>query len=129
MGRPWEALLEQVARERYPRLVAHAMLVAASRSDAQDWREAGTTADGCRVYVPVRADVPIARAVRQWQEDESFAFNPAGDGWVSGADAGYRFSTDLAFHEAHALWAIQGPSGEWQLRLSGDARSVVTECA
>ena len=36
MARPWETLLEQVVRERYPRLVAHAMLVARSRADAQD---------------------------------------------------------------------------------------------
>lgn len=36
MARPWESLLEQVVRERYPRLVAHAMLVAPSRADAQD---------------------------------------------------------------------------------------------
>ncbi len=36
MGRRWEDLLEQVARERYQRLVAHATLVSASPSDAQD---------------------------------------------------------------------------------------------
>lgn len=36
MGRSWETLLEQVVRERYPRLVAHAMLVAGSHHDAQD---------------------------------------------------------------------------------------------
>lgn len=36
MGKPWETLLEQMVRERYPRLVAHAMLVARSRDDAQD---------------------------------------------------------------------------------------------
>ena len=36
VGRRWEALLEQVARERYGRLVAHATLVSASPSDAQD---------------------------------------------------------------------------------------------
>jgi len=32
----WEGLLEQVVRERYPRLVAHATLVSGSRADAQD---------------------------------------------------------------------------------------------
>ncbi len=32
----WQPLLEQVARERYPRLVARAMLVASSRSEAED---------------------------------------------------------------------------------------------
>ncbi|WP_426594856.1 RNA polymerase sigma factor [Cellulomonas sp. McL0617] len=32
----WEDLLEQVARERYGRLVAHATLVSASPADAQD---------------------------------------------------------------------------------------------
>lgn len=36
MSRRWEDLLEQVARERYGRLVAHATLVSASPSDAQD---------------------------------------------------------------------------------------------
>lgn len=36
MARSWEPLLEQVARERYPRLVARAMLLVASRSDAED---------------------------------------------------------------------------------------------
>ncbi|KQY41926.1 RNA polymerase sigma factor [Cellulomonas sp. Root137] len=36
MSRRWEDLLEQVARERYQRLVAHATLVSASPSDAQD---------------------------------------------------------------------------------------------
>ncbi|WP_407341950.1 sigma-70 family RNA polymerase sigma factor [Pengzhenrongella phosphoraccumulans] len=32
----WQPLLEQVARERYPRLVARAMLVSSSRSEAED---------------------------------------------------------------------------------------------
>lgn len=32
----WEPLLEQVARERYPRLVAHAMLLVRSRAEAED---------------------------------------------------------------------------------------------
>lgn len=32
----WEPLLERVVRERYPRLVTHAMLVAGSAVDAQD---------------------------------------------------------------------------------------------
>lgn len=36
MSRRWEDLLEQVARERYQRLVAHATLVSASPSDAPD---------------------------------------------------------------------------------------------
>ena len=36
MPRPWEQLLDQVARERYPRLVAHAALVTGSLSDAPD---------------------------------------------------------------------------------------------
>jgi RNA polymerase sigma factor (sigma-70 family) len=34
--RHWEDLLEQVVRERYQRLLAHATLVCASRADAQD---------------------------------------------------------------------------------------------
>ncbi|GEM00317.1 RNA polymerase sigma factor [Cellulomonas terrae] len=36
MGRGWEPMLEQVARERYPRLVARAMLLVPSRADAED---------------------------------------------------------------------------------------------
>ena len=36
MSRQWEPMLEQVARERYPRLVARAMLLVASRADAED---------------------------------------------------------------------------------------------
>ena len=36
MARGWEPMLEQVARERYPRLVARAMLLVPSRSDAED---------------------------------------------------------------------------------------------
>ncbi|AEI10895.1 sigma-70 family RNA polymerase sigma factor [Cellulomonas gilvus] len=36
MPRPWELLLDQVVRERYPRLVAHAALVAGSTSEAPD---------------------------------------------------------------------------------------------
>ncbi|MGW6130352.1 RNA polymerase sigma factor [Cellulomonas sp. NPDC055163] len=36
MPRPWETLLDQVVRERYPRLVAHATLVAGGSADAQD---------------------------------------------------------------------------------------------
>jgi RNA polymerase sigma-70 factor (sigma-E family) len=36
MVRRWEPMLEQVARERYPRLVARAMLLVPSRADAED---------------------------------------------------------------------------------------------
>jgi RNA polymerase sigma factor (sigma-70 family) len=36
MSRRWEPLLEQVARERYGRLVARAMLYERSRADAED---------------------------------------------------------------------------------------------
>lgn len=32
----WQPLLERVARERYPRLVAHAMLLVRSRTEAED---------------------------------------------------------------------------------------------
>ena len=32
----WEPLLEEVARERYPRLVAYAMLLAGSQAEAED---------------------------------------------------------------------------------------------
>jgi RNA polymerase sigma-70 factor (sigma-E family) len=36
MVRRWEPMLEQVARERYPALVARAMLLVSSRADAED---------------------------------------------------------------------------------------------
>ncbi len=36
MGRRWERLLEEVARERYPRLLARAALLVATRADAED---------------------------------------------------------------------------------------------
>ena len=36
MSAQWELLLEQLVRERYTRLVGHAMLVCGSRHDAQD---------------------------------------------------------------------------------------------
>ncbi|WP_456845191.1 RNA polymerase sigma factor [Cellulomonas sp. P5_C6] len=36
MSPGWEGVLEQLVRERYPRLVGHAMLLVGSRHDAQD---------------------------------------------------------------------------------------------
>ena len=44
MSRQWEPMLEQVARERYPRLVARAMLLVRSRADAEDLVQAALVA-------------------------------------------------------------------------------------
>lgn len=96
---------------------------------AQDWRAAGVTPDGHRVFVPVSADIQISRAVRAWQEGNSETVDDSTGEWVTGAAAGYPFETDAAFHEAHALFAIQGPSGEWQLRIRPDAISRIYECS
>ena len=96
---------------------------------SRDWRVAGTTADGHRVHVPVTADVQISRAVRAHKEELSFTLSLSGAEWVYGAAAGYPYLTDLTFHEARALFAIQGPGGEWQLRIRPDADSVIYECA
>jgi hypothetical protein len=99
-----------------------------------DWRPAGTTPDGRRVYLPVAGGNPVSRAVRAWQEDSSWTMAPDGVqgdeyGAVHGAAAGYPYPTDAAFLEANALFAVQGPGGEWLLGMRSDAHNVVYECA
>lgn len=101
---------------------------------AADWRPAGTTPDGHRVYVPVAGGNPVSRAVRAWHEDNSSTLAPEGVqgdeyGAVHGAAAGYAYTTDAAFLEANALFALQGPAGEWLLGMRSDAANVVYECA
>ena len=95
---------------------------------AADWRAAGTTPGGHRVYVPVEGGNVISRAVRVWQEEASGTIDETTNEWVTGAAAGYRYTTDEAFLDAHALYAVEGPTGEWQLRLRIDALQTIWEC-
>ncbi|WP_315095019.1 hypothetical protein [uncultured Cellulomonas sp.] len=99
-----------------------------------EWRPAGTTPGGHRVYVPAAGGTPLSRAVRAWHEENSYTIAPEGVqgdefGAVHGAAAGYPFTTDAAFLEAIALFALQGPTGEWLLGMRSDAINVVYECA
>jgi hypothetical protein len=107
-----------------------------SQDDAHvpgDWRPGGTTPDGRRVYLPVAGGNPLSRAARAWQEEHSWTVGS--DDGVSdelvdlyGADAGYAYPTDAAFLEANALYAVQGPGGQWLLGMRQDALNVVYEC-
>jgi hypothetical protein len=93
-----------------------------------DWRPAGTTPGGHRVYVPLAGGNAVSRAVRAWQAESSFGFDEAAQDVVYGP-AVYGYSTDEQFLADNALYAIQGPAGEWQLRLRVDAVQTVYECA
>ncbi|MBT0993199.1 hypothetical protein KIN34_02700 [Cellulomonas sp. DKR-3] len=92
-----------------------------AQHDPAQWREAGTTAEGERVVVPVAGGNAVSRAVRAFQEDQSFGFDES-------VDPGYRYPDDGSFLDAHALWAVQAPDGAWHLHLRQDAASVVYEC-
>lgn len=101
---------------------------------AADWRPAGRTPGGHRVYVPVAGGNPLSGAVRAWQEEASSTLAPDGVqgdeyGAVHGAAAGYPYTTDDAFLQANALFAMQGPAGEWLLGMRSDALHIVYECA
>ena len=111
-----------------------------SQDDAHvpgDWRPGGTTPDGRRVYLPVAGGNPLSRAVRAWQEENSWTVSelggddPAADEWgtLHGATAGYAYPTDAAFLEANALFALKGPAGTWLLGMRQDAANNVYECA
>lgn len=66
MGRSWERLLEEVARERYPRLLARAALVASSRSDAEDLVQdalVATFAGRARFTSAAQAEQYVRRAI------------------------------------------------------------------
>ncbi|GEK22816.1 hypothetical protein [Cellulomonas xylanilytica] len=109
---------------------------ASSHVPAQ-WRAAGTTPGGHRVYVPAAGGSSLSQAVRAWHEENSWTVSelgsedPAADeyGTLHGAAAGYTYPTDQAFLEANALFAVQGPAGEWMLGMRSDASNVVYECA
>src|SRR5947208_927189 len=70
----WEGLLEQMVRERYARLVGHAMLLVGSRHDAQDLvQEAllATFASRARFTSIPQAEQYVRRAVVTRSIDES----------------------------------------------------------
>ncbi|KQT01351.1 hypothetical protein [Cellulomonas sp. Leaf395] len=99
-----------------------------------DWRPAGTTPSGHRVYVPVAGGNSMSRELRAWHEENSSTLAPEGVqgdeyGTVHGAAAGYPYTTDEAFLQANALFAMQGPAGEWLLGMRSDAANIVYECA
>jgi len=96
---------------------------------AAQWRRAGETAEGRPVFVPVEGGNAMSQAVRAWQEEISWTVGAEGaDGLVEGAEAGYRYPTDAGFLAANALYAFQGPAGEWFLALRSDAVQAVWEC-
>ena len=70
----WESLLEQLVRERYTRLVGHAMLVCGSRHDAQDLvQEAliATFSGRARFTTVPQAEQYVRRAIVTRSIDES----------------------------------------------------------
>ncbi|WP_426593848.1 RNA polymerase sigma factor [Cellulomonas sp. McL0617] len=74
MSARWETLLEQLVRERYDRLVGHAMLVCGSRTDAQDLvQEAliATFSGRARFTNLAQAEQYVRRAVVTRSIDES----------------------------------------------------------
>ncbi|GEA82216.1 sigma-70 family RNA polymerase sigma factor [Cellulomonas sp. CW35] len=74
MARPWEQLLDQVARERWPRLVAHAALVAGSTSEAPDLvQEAliATFRGRARFTTVEQAEAYVRRAIASRAVDEA----------------------------------------------------------
>ncbi len=93
-----------------------------------DWRPAGTTLGGHRVHVPAPGGNAVSRAVREWQGRTSFTYDQAAGKEVHGPEV-YAYASDEQFLADNALYAIQGPAGEWQLRLRVDAVQTVFECA
>ncbi|WP_426593844.1 RNA polymerase sigma factor [Cellulomonas sp. McL0617] len=74
MSARWETLLERLVRERYTRLVGHAMLVCGSRADAQDLvQEAliATFSGRARFTTLAQAEQYVRRAVVTRSIDES----------------------------------------------------------
>jgi RNA polymerase sigma factor (sigma-70 family) len=74
VGARWEDLLEQVVRERHGRLVGYAMLVGASRDDAQDLvQEAliATFSGRARFTTIAQAEQYVRRAIVSRSIDES----------------------------------------------------------
>lgn len=66
MGRTWERLLEEVARERYPRLLARAALLVPSRADAEDLVQdalVATFAGRARFSTAAEAEAYVRRAI------------------------------------------------------------------
>jgi hypothetical protein len=99
-----------------------------SNLDPSQWSRAGQTREGAAVYVPTSAN-PLVHAVRAMQLD---ARQWRVDNWPGYPNAGeqraYPFASDAAFRNAHALYAMAGPNGVWQIRLRGDAVVQPWEC-
>ena len=95
---------------------------------AAQWRRAGETAEGRPVFVPVEGGNDMSEIIRAWQEERSWGYTADGADMVMGAAAGYPYPTDAGFLAAHALYAFQGPAGEWFLALRADAVQTGWEC-
>ena len=62
----WEPMLEQVTRERYPRLVAYGMLLAGSQADAEDLVQdalVATFSGRARFATPAEAEAYVRRGI------------------------------------------------------------------
>lgn len=90
----------------------------------ETWVEAGTTPGGHRVLIPAGSDDELAHAIWQHQFSTSYDYEVEDED----PDYGYELRTIDAFLEAHALWGVPGPDGEWQLRLRSDASAFVYDC-
>jgi hypothetical protein len=88
--------------------------------DRSQWSRAGQTREGASVYVPTKAN-PLVHTIRSVQVDMADVARQ--NGGYPGADENraYPFASDAAFRDAHALYAVAGPDGVWQIRLRGDA--------
>jgi RNA polymerase sigma factor (sigma-70 family) len=70
----WEGLLEQLVRERYPRLVGHALLMTSSRHDAQDLVQdalVSTFSSRAKFASVAQAELYVRRAIVSRSIDES----------------------------------------------------------
>lgn len=66
MGRRWEPVLEEVVRERWPRLLARAALLVATRADAEDLVQdalVATFASRARLTTVAEAEQYVRRAI------------------------------------------------------------------
>lgn len=95
------------------------------------WQPTGTLPDGRRVYTPAPGHEQLAATLRDWHHAAS-----GGEVWVGGDQDGeyvdgrtaYPFPTVEQFLDARALFAFQGPGGQWLLGMRGVAASSVYEC-
>ncbi len=88
--------------------------------DRAQWVRAGHTRDGAAVYVPTEVN-PLVHTIRAVQLGMAQTARQYGGYPGHGENRAYPFASDRAFRDAHALYAIAGPDGVWQIRLRGDA--------